>query len=112
MFYCKQFFDLNLNELKAAVKGNLNNLYLQIRLFDFITPMKLKDFSSYGQDLNEDCSFEINKMRVHYFFTDTKEVMKSFLTNTEIELRVTEGTNWNKSVAIATSFALQYFKIK
>lgn len=50
MFYCKQFFDINLNELKTAVKGNLNNLYLQIRLFDFITPMKLEDYSVYDQD--------------------------------------------------------------
>lgn len=51
-------------------------------------------------------------MRVHYFFTDSKEVMKSFLNNTEIELRVTEGNNWNKPVAISSSFALQYFQIK
>ena len=38
--------------------------------------------------------------------------MKSFLNNTEIELRITEGINWNKPIAIASSFALQYFKIK
>lgn len=74
--------------------------------------MKLDDYSKYNNDSNEDGAYEINRMRVHYFFTDTKEVMKSFLTNTEIELRLTEGMNWNKSIAIATSFALQYFKIK
>jgi len=45
MFYCKQFFDLNVNELKQAAKGNTSNLYLQIRIFDFITPMKLNDFT-------------------------------------------------------------------
>lgn len=112
MFYCKQFFDLNVEELKTACKGQLNNLYIQIRIFDFITPMKLADFSKVQNDDNEEGAFEINKMRVHYFFTDTKEVMKSFLTNTEIELRVTEGMNWNKPIAIASSFALQYFKVK
>jgi hypothetical protein len=109
MFYCKQFFDLDIDELKKATKGNINNLYLQIRIFDFITPMKLKDFS---KSSSTDGAYEINRMRVHYFFTDTKDVMKSFLTNTEIELRVTEGMNWNKPIAIASSFALQYFKVK
>jgi hypothetical protein len=95
MFYCKQFFDLNFKELKQACNGNTGNLYLQIRMFDFITPMKLADFSKIDSDDREG-AYEINRMRVHYFFTDTKEVMKSFLTNTEIELRVTDGMNWNK----------------
>lgn len=71
--------------------------------------MKLRDFS---KSSSNDGAFKINRMRVHYFFTDTKEVMKSFLTNTEIELRITEGMNWNKPIAIASSFALQYFKVK
>lgn len=74
--------------------------------------MKLENFAKSDYGSNEEGAYEINRMRVHYFFTDTKEVMKSFLTNTEIELRITEGINWNKSLAIATSFALQYFKIK
>jgi hypothetical protein len=50
MFYCKQFFDLNFKELKEACKGNTSNLYLQIRMFDFITPMKLADFSKIDSD--------------------------------------------------------------
>ena len=112
MFYWKQFFDLKVEELKEACKGNTGNLYLQIRIFDFITPMKLNDFTKTDSISNENDIYEINRMRVHYFFTDTKEVMKSFLTNTEIELRVTEGMNWNKPIAIASSFALQYFKLK
>jgi hypothetical protein len=74
--------------------------------------MKLNDFTKTDSISNENDIYEINRMRVHYFFTDTKEVMKSFLTNTEIELRVTEGMNWNKPIAIASSFALQYFKLK
>lgn len=74
--------------------------------------MKLNDFTKTDSTANENGTYEINRMRVHYFFTDTKEVMKSFLTNTEIELRVTEGMNWNKPITIASSFALQYFKLK
>lgn len=119
MFYWKQFFDIDVEELRAISKNNLGkltppflgNLYLQIRIFDFITPMKLNDFSK-SQKSEPDGMFQINRMRVHYFFTSEKDVMKSFFNNTEIELRITVGMNWNKPVAIASSFALQYFKLK
>lgn len=40
--------------------------------------------------------FVINKMRVHFFFTEdgTNENFWKFLLNTEIELRITDGPYW------------------
>ena len=57
MFYCKEFFDLDVDELKKATKGSIGNLYLQIRIFDFITPMKLNDFSKVDTDDAEKGTF-------------------------------------------------------
>lgn len=51
-----------------------------IKLFDFITPIKLTKFNESKAEI------VINKIRVHYFFTSHKSTMKSFLANTELEL--------------------------
>lgn len=38
---------------------------------------------------------KVNKLRVHYFFTEINNI-EQFCKNTEIEIRLTDGPNWNK----------------
>lgn len=93
MIYCSHITEIDIKQLKHK------DVYLLIKLFDFITPLKL---TSFNESKNE---IQINKIRVHYFFTSSKSTMKSFLANTELEIRLTKGLNWNNPLAISTSFS-------
>lgn len=44
-------------------------------------------------------NFHLNKLRVHYFFTEFYEISK-FLEDTKIEIRITSGPDWNKPLAV------------
>ena len=46
-------------------------------------------------------SIIINKCRLYYFFTERKQRIKEFLRGTEIEIRITEGVEWNNVYASA-----------
>lgn len=51
----------------------------------------------------------VNKVRVHFFFTleDNKEEFKKFLSNTEIEIRLTDGPYWEgQLLGTSTGFPL------
>ena len=50
----------------------------------------------------------VNKIRVHYFFSVNNDI-DSFLNNSEIKLRLTNGTDWNNFVAEGTSKTFQHF---
>lgn len=57
----------------------------------------------------------MNKVRVHFFFTEeqTQASFWRFLSNTEIELRLTDGPYWEATmVGATTGFPLQYFSDK
>ena len=43
-------------------------------------------------------NLKLNKLRVHYFFTEFYEISK-FIADTNIELRITEGPDWSKVLA-------------
>ncbi|CDW71659.1 UNKNOWN [Stylonychia lemnae] len=60
-------------------------------------------------------SILINKIRVHFFFTqdNNKEEFWKFLSNTEIEIRLTDGPYWEGDlIGTCTGFPLQYFNDK
>ena len=48
---------------------------------------------------NKSLNLKLNKLRVHYFFTEFYEISK-FLKNTKIEIRITSGEDWNKVMAV------------
>ena len=52
----------------------------------------------------------LNKLRVHYFFNDNIHHMSSFLDNTEVEFRITDGPSWSKAIAYASAFPFTHFK--
>ena len=55
---------------------------------------------------------EINKLRVHFFFTEDQEMgdFWKFLNNTEVEIRLTDGPYWEDTlIGSTTGFPLQYF---
>ena len=39
----------------------------------------------------------VNKLRVHYFFTELYAI-EDLVTKSEIEIRITDGPNWNKTI--------------
>ena len=41
---------------------------------------------------------EINKIRVHFFFTEFMDI-SDFVKNTEVEIRVTDGPDWNRFIS-------------
>lgn len=41
-------------------------------------------------------TLEANKLRVHYFFTESIDI-EEFLKDTEIEMRITDGPEWSNS---------------
>jgi len=48
---------------------------------------------------------------VHFFFVETEGNLWKFLANTELEVRLTDGPNWESPlVAYASGFPLQYFR--
>lgn len=48
---------------------------------------------------NKKMSIKLNKLRVHYFFTEFYEI-SNFLKNTKIEIRITKGDDWNKPLGV------------
>jgi hypothetical protein len=57
------------------------------------------DINNHMTEWNRKMSFKLNKLRVHYFFTEFYEISK-FLKNTKIELRITNGDDWNNVLAV------------
>lgn len=51
----------------------------------------------------------LKKLRVHYFFNDNSQHIESFLKNTEVEFRITDGPAWTKAIAQARAFPLTHF---
>ena len=53
----------------------------------------------------------VNKIRVHYFFSENENIEK-FLQETEIKIRLTNGTDWNNFVAEGSSKTISHFQNK
>ena len=105
MFFLSNFNEVKTKELKKVVGKHIDNVYILIRLFDFITPIKVNIDTDKISLASDTVNIDVNKMRVHYFFTEDLSVMRSFLINTELELRLTIGINWNNPIALSTAFA-------
>jgi hypothetical protein len=54
---------------------------------------------------------QLHKMRVHYFFTEKDANFDDFFENTEIEIRITDGQDWDKKIARATWHPFIHFKV-
>ena len=60
----------------------------------------------YKYDFN---TVKVNKVRLHYFFgQDNLEVM-NFLSNVELELRLTAGPDWNEILAMGSCMPFVHF---
>jgi len=53
----------------------------------------------------------VNKIRVHYFFSENENIEK-FLQETEIKIRLTNGKDWNNFVAEGSSKTISHFQNK
>ena len=96
-----------------------NRLYLQLKVFDYITRFEL-DLQGDGKfsqrntveiTSEELSSVFVNKLRVHYFFTENYEIEK-FVDETESELRITDGPEWASVLAVGSSLPFKYFTSK
>lgn len=99
MFYFAELRDME----GCEMAGDLN---IQYRLNNLQT---FADCFYIGQPNTNDKP--IKKMRVHYFFSETLNIEK-FLAETEIKIRITQGTDWNKFVAEGSSGTISHFKNK
>ncbi len=64
------------------------------------------------EDYEEDPKILVNKIRVHFFFTQDEKQSDfwKFLSNTEIEIKLTDGPYWEGKMLGSTSgFPLQHF---
>ena len=52
--------------------------------------------------------YMINAMRIHYLFSETEDIPK-FLEDTEIELRLVRGDDWNNYFAIGKTQTINQF---
>lgn len=62
------------------------------------SPLKLLNFDSMKDKTKRTI---LNKIRLHYFFTEKDADLIDFMKETQIELRITDGVNWNKPIATA-----------
>ena len=46
-------------------------------------------------DSEKKLAIKMNKIRLHYFFSQNSSEVKNFLSNIELELRITNGADWN-----------------
>ncbi|KRX07210.1 hypothetical protein PPERSA_00367 [Pseudocohnilembus persalinus] len=53
----------------------------------------------------------INKIKVHYIFSEEMDISK-FLNETEIKVRLTQGSDWNNFLAEGSSKTIHHFKNK
>lgn len=54
-------------------------------------------------------SISLKKLRIYFFFSDTIENLHSFLENTEVEFRITDGPLWHKPIAYASAYPFTHF---
>lgn len=53
----------------------------------------------------------VNKLKVHYFFSESLNIDK-FLAETNIKIRLTQGPDWNRTLAEGSSCTVSHFKNK
>lgn len=70
-----------------------------------------KDVLDFNQFMENAKEYMLKKMRVHYFFTEKEVDLDDFISNTQIEIRITDGPNWNKVISKATCSPLIHFKV-
>lgn len=103
--------------LFEELKVDTNNLHLQIKLFDL-----KNDFCIRLQkvDVQEDPEmqtvawkgrqvYRVNLLRVYYYFSESLETNK-FLSETEIQIRLTYSKDWNNYIAHGSSKTLTNFQ--
>ena len=54
------------------------------------------------EELEEKVQIKLNKLRIHYFFTETFDI-NELVDSTFIEVRITDGPDWSKVLAVARS---------
>jgi hypothetical protein len=77
--------------------------YLQFHFFDSYTKYRM----SIKLD-SEGSKQSINKMRVHYFFSQTRNV-DLMLKDTKVDIRITEGERWENCLFLGKSQSLHEF---
>lgn len=54
----------------------------------------------------------MNKLRIHYFFTEEGEDISDFKRDTEIEMRITDGPDYNKLLAVGNVRPMEHFNLE
>ena len=92
-----------------------DSVHLQVKLFriknDF--PLNLVEIAKDPNSTIEDgydytYSYEINLLRVYYFFSDKQDI-KNFLQDTELQVRITYTKDWNNYIAQGSTRTLSQF---
>jgi hypothetical protein len=94
---------------KGIVSGIAQHVLKRTNTQEDINPKQKEDLANYLK-FNEECI--LRKMRVYYFFTEKDAELDEFIDHTEIEIRITDGPNWNNTIAKATCTPLIHFKVK
>lgn len=87
---------------KIGTTSNFKQNYLNVN-----TPLQ----SPKANTANQVPYLYVNKIRVHYFFSENENIEK-FLQETEIKIRLTNGTDWNNFVAEGSSKTISHFQNK
>jgi len=87
---------------KIGTTSNFKQNYLSVN-----TPVH----SPKANTINQVPFLYVNKIRVHYFFSENENIEK-FLQDTEIKIRLTNGTDWNNFVAEGYSRTISHFQNK
>lgn len=81
--------------------------YIQFRYYNYITKLKMS-LKTEPTRYPEGNKYFLNKMRVHYFFSTSKDV-DQMLKTTQVEIRITEGESWEKAIFAGKSQSLAEF---
>ena len=94
-----------MQEMARLAKGDI---YIQVRLFEFVTKFKFIESDKARHVQSNDLSM----VRVHYFFTLPNAPIHDLINDTEIEIRITDGPSYSKNepLAVGKLFALRNFK--
>ena len=86
----RTFKSLILDEINSSNKGDLTE----------------NSFSS-SRNYNRKSTIKINKIRVHFFFTEIMQIA-DFVKNTEIEIRITDGPDWCKWITSGSTKPFEF----
>lgn len=98
-------------------KVNTKDIHLQIKLFrikndftlDLDMPLNRDNSGRVDPEFDYSFAYEINLLRVYYFFSESTDI-KTFLQDTELQVRLTHTGDWNNYIAQGSTKTLSHFE--